>query len=220
MEPAPSPSAAPLPADRPLLRRWQQEQGGQPGAMDRRPGGPLLGGGGANRFNRPNAGVRPDGQPRPWATALQALTPEEQHRMLLARQAAMRDRVVTGAIREAMIRADPNVAPVIEKFEKSLREARGVQQGRLQRRLDFLTEEERQVLVHARQAVQNDPAVASARQQVETAPTPEARRQAERAREEAVKAAMIRTDARVGAVLEKIRNAPPAAPMPPASAGR
>ena len=129
---------------------------------------------------------------------------------------------MTGAIREAMIRADPNVAPVLEKFEKSLREARGVQQGRLQRRLDFLTEEERQILVRARQAVQNDPAVVSARQQVEAATIPEARRQAERIREEAVKAAMIRTDARVGAVLEKIRNAPPAASAPaaPAPAGR
>lgn len=215
-----SPSPAPTPAARPPLRRWQQEQGGPLGAAERRPAGDPLFDGSVNRFNRPGAGMRPDGQPRPWFTALQTLTPEERQKLLSARQAAMRDRAVTGAIREAMIRADPNVAPTIDKFEKSLREARGVQQGRFQRRLDFLTEEERQILVRARQAVQNDPAVVSARQQLEAATTPEARRQAERTREEAVKTAMIRTDGRVGAVLEKIRNAPPAAPVAPAPTGR
>lgn len=153
---------------------------------------------------------------------MQSLPPEDRQRLRAARQAAMQDPQVRAALerrqaeqrefqntmKDAVKRADPSVAPLIDRLEKSIQERRAQQFQGFQRRLDFLTPDERQILLQTRRAVQGDPALAAARQQGLAAPAgdPAARQQAMRVYHEAMKNAMMRQDPRVGPILEKIRS--------------
>ncbi len=120
------------------------------------------------------------------------------------------------AMRSALLKADPSLAPTIERLEKSVREQRGAQMKKFEQRLGFLSPEERMTLLRARQAVQADAGVAAARQQRDAATFPEARQQAARIYNEAVKNAMIRQDPQVGQIIEKVRQQrPPVVPIPP-----
>lgn len=152
---------------------------------------------------------------------MQSLKPEERQRLRAARQAALQDPQVRAALerrqaeqrafqqtmKEAVKRADPSVAPLIDRLEKAIQDRRAQQFQGLQRRLEFLSAEERQILLQARRAVQADPSLAAARQQGLAAPAGDAaaRQQALRVYHEAMKNAMIRQDPRVGPILEKIR---------------
>lgn len=152
---------------------------------------------------------------------MQSLPPEDRQRLRAARQAALQDPQVRAALerrqaeqrefqntmKDAVKRADPSVAPLIDRLEKTIQERRAQQFQGFQRRLDFLTPDERQILLQTRRAVQGDPALAAARQQGLAAPVGDAvaRQQAMRVYHEAMKNAMIRQDPRVGPILEKIR---------------
>ncbi|MBS0657139.1 MAG: hypothetical protein JSR82_02685 [Verrucomicrobia bacterium] len=152
---------------------------------------------------------------------MQSLSPEDRQRLRAARLAAFRDPQVQAALqrrqaeqrafqqtmKEAVKRADPSVAPLIDRLEKTIQDRRAQQFQGLQRRLDFLSTEERGILLQARRAVQADPALAAARQQGLAIPAGDAaaRQQALRVYHETMKNAMIRQDPRVGPILEKIR---------------
>ncbi|OAI43164.1 hypothetical protein AYO41_02645 [Verrucomicrobia bacterium SCGC AG-212-E04] len=170
------------------------------------------------------------------AAALASLTPEDRQRIRSARIAAMNDPAVRAAmanrqldprtfrmaVRDAMIKSDPSLAPTFQKVQQAVQQARGAQIEKFQKRLGFLSDDERSALMKSRQAVQNDPAVASARQQRDAATTAEARQQAERIYQATVQTAMIHTDARIGPILDKIRQqqvvpAPKASPAQPAT---
>ena len=212
--------------------------GGNPNAPQR----PFFGGGqrfqNGGRWAGPN-GVRPgNGMQNPArAAAMASLSPEDRQRLRSARMTAMNDpqvraamanrqadpRAFRMAMREAMVKADPALAPTFQKIQQAVQEAHGANLQKFQKRLGFLSDDERSSLMKSRQAVQNDPAVAAARQQREVTTTPEARQQAERVYQQAVQAAMIRTDAKVGPILDKIRqqrvtqppNSAPAPSAPP-----
>ncbi len=211
---------------------------GNPGAqrqMPQFPAGPR--GFGAGRWVGPN-GPRGNNQMQNPARAaiMQSLTPDDRQRLVAARMAAMNDPQVRAAfanrqadpqrfrltMRDAMIKADPSLAPTFQKMQQAAQQARGDTAQKFQKRVGFLSDEERSTLVKSRQAVQNDPAVAASRQQRDAAATPEARQQAERSYQQAVQGAMIRNDAKVGPILDKIRQqrvteppkAAPTAPVP------
>jgi hypothetical protein len=202
--------------------------------------------GGPNRFNGggrwlgPNAmrGANPMQNPRR-AAIMQSLSPEDRQRLVAARMAAMNDPQVRAAfatrqtdpqrfrltMRDAMIKADPSLAPTFQKMQQAAQQARGDQAQKFQKRVGFLSDDERSTLVKSRQAVQNDPAVATARQQRDATTTPEARQQAERVYQQTVQGAMIRNDAKVGPILDKIRQQrvtepPKSAPTSPVPAPR
>ncbi len=202
--------------------------------------------GGPNRFNGGGRWPGPNGmrggnamQNPARAAVMQSLTPEDRQRLMSARAAAMADPQVRAALanrqadprafrltmRDAMIKADPSLAPTFQKMQQAAQQARGVQDQKFQKRVGFLSEDERSTLVKSRQAVQNDPAVASARHQRDAAATPEARQQAERAYQQAVQGAMIRSDAKVAPILDKIRQQrvtepPKSSPTAPTQAPR
>jgi hypothetical protein len=168
---------------------------------------------------------------------MQSLSAEDRQRLFSARMAAMNDPQVRAAfanrqadpqrfrltMRDAMIKADPSVAPTFQKIQQAVQQARGDQAQKFQKRVGFLSDDERSTLVKTRQSVQNDPAVAAARQQRDATTTPEARQQAERVYQQAVQGAMIRTDPKVSPILDKIRQqrvteppkAAPTSPGPP-----
>lgn len=209
---------------------------GNPNAPQR----PFMGGGqrfqNGGRWAGPN-GLRPgNGQQNPArAAALASLSPDDRQHLRAARMAAMNDpqvraamanrqadpRAFRMAVRDAMVKADPALAPTFQKIQQAVQQAKGANLQKFQKRLGFLSDDERALLMKSRQAVQNDPAVAAARQQRDASTTPEARQQAERVYQQAVQAAMIRNDAKVGSILDKIRQQsvtkPPAgAPVPSA----
>ncbi len=205
-------------------QRFRNQQGQGPGQGQMRPW--------MRRFQNQNpgqGGLGQNGGPR--KQFLQSLTPEERRKFRAARQTLMADPQVRAAferraqdgqafrqtMRSAMLKADPSLAPVIERFEKQRREAQGQQLQRFAQRTGFLAPEERETLLRSRQAVQNDPAVVSARQARDAA-TPETLQQATRVYNQAVQAAMIRSDPRVGNILEKVRQQhafpPPASAQP------
>ena len=121
-------------------------------------------------------------------------------------------------MRDAMVKADPSLTPTFQKIQQAMQQARGDQLNKFQKRLGFLSDDERGTLMKSRQAVQNDPAVSTARQQRDAAATPEARQQAERVYQQAVQAAMIRNDGKVGPILDKIRQQRVTEPPKPAPA--
>jgi len=207
---------------------------GNPGMQRPFPGGPNRFGG-PGRFFGPNAmrGGGPMQNPARDAI-MNSLSLEDRQRLMAAHMAAMNDPQVRAAfanrqadprtfrltMRDAMIKADPSLAGTFQKMQQAQQQARGVQNQKFQNRVGFLSEDERATLVKSRQAVQNDPSVAAARQLRDSTTTPEARQQAERTYQQAVQGAMIRNDARVGPILDKIRQQrvtepPKAAPVSP-----
>ena len=181
---------------------------------------PSFGGGGQRFPNGRWGGPNAQGAQNPArAAVLNSLSPEDRQKIRAARMAAMSDPQVRAALanrqadprafrmamRDAMVKSDPSLTPTFQKIQQAVQQARGDQLNKFQKRLGFLSDDERTALMKSRQAVQNDPAVASARQQRDSAATPEARQQAERIYQQAVQSAMIRNDGRVGPILDKIR---------------
>lgn len=152
--------------------------------------------------------------------AMENLTPDEQARLQAARRATARDpavvaarRALMQAERDAMLRQDPTLGPVLDKMRPGGEGGGGGGARRAPlaapaegdgRALAMLTPDERARLATAQRAARTDPAVVSARQAMGSATTPEARRAARQAMQEALRAAMLRTDAGIGTVLEKV----------------
>lgn len=150
--------------------------------------------------------------------ALAALAPEEQQKFRAARRATRGDqgvinarRTLQQAERDALLRADPTLGPTLDKLQAA-RPDRGFRSrgggnmgGRMGRNLANLSEEERTKLRSAHRAAQSDPAVASARQEIQSATTPEARRAAARQMRKAVRSAMLRSDPSVAPIIQKMR---------------
>lgn len=161
--------------------------------------------------------------------AMENLSPEEQTRVQTARQATNRDpavvearRALMQAEREAMLKQDPTLGPVLDKmhphggpggggagFGKG-KKNKGLAAGGPAadapddgKGLPMLTPEERTRLINAQRAARQDAAVVSARQVMQSATTPEAKRAARQTMQEALRAAMTRADAGIGPILEK-----------------
>ena len=126
--------------------------------------------------------------------------------MVAARRALMQ------AERDTMLRQDPTLGPVLDKMHPGGgARGGGARRGPLaapaaedSRALAMLTPDERTRLATAQRAARTDPAVVSARQAMGAATTPEARRAARQEMQEALRAAMLRTDAGIGTVLDKV----------------
>lgn len=155
------------------------------------------------------------------------LTPEERERVRAARRAVAKDPAVrqarrawVQAEREAMLRQDPTLGPVLDKLGPRFGDGGGGRRGERDfggddafgpgrsggggARRAMLTPEERARLASAQRAARQDPAVLAARQNLQAATTPEARRAARRTMRAALRAAMLRADAGVGAILDKV----------------
>ena len=159
---------------------------------------------------------------------MENLTPEEQARVRTARRATAKDpavvaarRALMQAERDAMLKQDPTLGPVLDKLRPGRRGGGASQRvpgaGDVPRKelapapapdhgrgLAMLTPDERSRLPTAQRTARQDPAVVSARQALQAAPRPEARRAARQTMQEALRAAMLRTDADIGTILEKV----------------
>lgn len=135
----------------------------------------------------------------PLRAAMEALTPEERKQFMEARQKAeaapevaetktkaMEARkAVMEAMKAAMVKADPSLAPIVEKMHA----AGGPKE---------LTPEERQKLQAARKSAMADPDVQKA--MAEAQPL-------EKAHRDALHAAMLKADPTIGPILEKVEAA-------------
>lgn len=161
--------------------------------------------------------------PPPWAEA--KLSPDEAQRLAAAREKVKDDPTIKSlresrkalddqlekAFDAAMVSADPSLAPVLEKVKQARNEAKGMRD-----RFESLTPDEKQKLKAAREAAKNDPAVVAAREKMQAAQTPEAKREAGRAMHEAMKAAMLKQNPDLASLIEKIgpKHGGPGGPPP------
>lgn len=136
------------------------------------------------------------------------------------------------ALREAMVAADPSIAPILEKFEsrkhcpgEGKRRAFSPENGKERGNAALgtkewkhhgpppgmanLTEQERNQLRAAHEQIKNDPSIVAARQALRSAATPEARRAAHEALRQASDAALLKADPSLGPILEKLHQAGP-----------
>jgi hypothetical protein len=119
------------------------------------------------------------------------------------------DKQLESAMNAAIVAADPGLAPTLEKVKQSRDRARGMRD-----RFESLTPEQREQLKAARQAAQDDPEVMAAREKMRAADSPEARREAGRAMQEAMKAAAIKKNPDLAPLLEQL-GPPPGEPRGP-----
>ena len=162
---------------------------------------------------------QPDGPRGPMA----GLDREEAQRLAAARDKAKDDPTVRSlkeardavdkqlenAMNAAILAADPGLAPTLEKVKQSRDRARGMRD-----RFESLTPQQRDQLKSARQAAQDDPEVVAAREKMKSASSPEARREAGRAMQEAMKAAALKQNPDLAPLLEQL-GPPPGGPRGP-----
>ncbi len=164
----------------------------------------------------------------------QNLSPEDRQKLMQARRAALADpsvqsaktegdpRAFHQAVRAAMLRDDPSVAPILAKVRAGA-ERRGAdgpsgqpgqpanhaQQGsgnsEMEKRIAFLPEDERSRLRRAYAAASSDPQFAAQRQQWMAASTAEAKAQAGKSYRAAVRNAMLRNDPSIAPILQKVQ---------------
>ncbi len=152
------------------------------------------------------------------------LSREERDRLAKARDKAMEDPTVRSlqearealdkqleaAMDAAVLAADPSLAPTIEKIKASKGRAKGMRD-----RFESLTPEQKESLKSAREAAKDDPGVVAAREKMESAKSPEERREARDAMHEAMKAAMTKKSPELAPLLEKLGPPPPHGPRGP-----
>jgi hypothetical protein len=117
--------------------------------------------------------------------------------LLSARESV--DEQIKNAMHAAILAAEPDLAPALERVRQSSERAGAVKQG-----LRELTPEQRQQLQAARAAAQQDPAVIAAREQLKAADQPEARRAAARGVGAAMQEAMLRHDPSLAPLLAQM----------------
>jgi len=155
------------------------------------------------------------------------LNREEAQRLRAAKKIAAKDPTVRSlkearkaideqlelATSAAMLSADPGLGPVLEKVKESRQRAKGMRD-----RWDSLSPEQRESLKEARQAAEKDPEVVAMRQKLQSAESPEAKRQAAEEMRAAMKAATLRQNPELVPLLEKLGPPPgrrgPAGPPP------
>ena len=111
------------------------------------------------------------------------------------------------AMREAMMKADPELAEMLKKFAGKRMQNRwneGHPPG-----LGNLSDADREKLMAAREKAKADPAVVAAVQMRDAAKTPEERAAAAGEFLKAMRAALLKVDPTLGPVLEKIKPPPP-----------
>lgn len=127
-------------------------------------------------------------------------------------------------VRDAMLAADPSLAPVLAKIEppesrrkqwKDLRQGKWDMSRKWRHHgpppgMANLSEQESTQLKAAHELTKNDPSVSAARDALKTAATPEARRAALEALRQASDAALLKADPALGPILEKLHQAQPA----------
>jgi hypothetical protein len=143
---------------------------------------------------------------------------EEKTRLKAAHDAAMKDPAVRAiredkdkdspavqqAVRDAMVRIDPTIGPLIDKAQAGRRQSND-SEGDNEDQPQALTASEKEQLRKAHAATRNDPAVITARKQFEAASTTEAKSKASKALREATRAAMLRANPGIKPLLEKTR---------------
>jgi len=160
---------------------------------------------------------------------LEHLPPELRKRFEAARNKAMQDPAVQelkkkadaageefrAAMREAMMKADPELASMLkEKMEDKVRVGKD---GHRPDASGFanLSETDRQKLMAAREKAKDDPSVQAAEAKKKDAKTPEQRQAAMEEFHQAMKQALIKADPTIGPILDQLK--PPQGP--PAAAG-
>lgn len=111
------------------------------------------------------------------------------------------------AMREAMMKADPELAEMLKKFTEKRMPNRW-NEGRPPG-LGNLSDADREKLMAAREKAKSDPAVVAAVQMRDVAKTPEERAAAAGEFLKAMRAALLKVDPTLGPVLEKMKPLPP-----------
>jgi hypothetical protein len=182
---------------------------GTPQDLRAQPGSPAGPGAPSERPGKPH--WKKHGQPG--GPMVPGLPPEEAKRLATAREKAKDDPTVRSlieardaldeqleqAVNAAILAADPGLAPTLEKVKQSRNRAKGIRD-----RFESLTPEQREQLKSARLAAKNATEVVAAREKMKSADSPEARLEAGKALFQAMKAAMIRQDPGLAALLERL----------------
>lgn len=189
-----------------------------PGAMDGPPDPPP-----------PGAPMREKMRDKMRDRMMDGLSPELRQRFETVREKVMQDPKIQelrkkadaaseefrNAMREAMIKADPELAEAIKENAR-----RGGKRGDDRGPgLANLSEGDRQKLMAARETAKADPAVVAAEQKKEAARTPEERRAAGEEFHKAMRDALLKADPTLGPVLETIKPPKHRPPGPGPDAG-
>lgn len=164
------------------------------------------------------------------------LAPEDRQKLMAARKAALADpavqsakaggdkRAAAKAMREAMLRSDPSVGPLLDKVRAEKRQERtrgpspapgtvttakggGVKRGgAVSQQLAFLPADERARLIGASRTAQGDPKVVALRQAWTAAATPEAKVQAGKAYRTGLRDVMLRNDPSLAPIVQKVQD--------------
>jgi len=113
------------------------------------------------------------------------------------------------AMREAMMKADPELAEMLKGFAAKTK-GRGEGGG-----LGNLSEGERQKLMSARSKAKDDPAVEAASAKRKNAKTPEERAAADKEFHDAMRTALLKADPSLGPILDQIKPDGPRRQRPP-----
>lgn len=151
------------------------------------------------------------------------LTPDEAKRLAEAREKAKNDPTVRSleearkaldqqlqtAMRAAILAADPELAPTLDKVQQSRERAKGMRD-----RFQSLPPEKKQDLKAAHEAAKQDPAVIAARKKLDAANSPEEKMQARREMHEAMRAAVLKQNPDLAPLIDQLGRKGPRGPRP------
>ncbi len=154
-----------------------------------------------------------DGQAQRKFGRLDGLTPDEAKRLAEAREKAKNDPTIRSleearkaleeqiqnAMRAAILAADPQLAPTLDKVKKSGERVKGMRD-----RFQSLPSEKKEALKAAHESAKQDPTVIAAKQKLNAASTPEEKMKAGREMHEAMRAAVLKQNPDLAPLLDQI----------------
>jgi hypothetical protein len=170
--------------------------------------------------------------PKSLARFLESLSPETRKRFMAAREKALQDpklqqlrqtaetakRDFLKAMRDKMLEIDPGLADIVKKWVSERKSWKGQKHEGSSSVFGNLSDDELDKLMSARQKAKSDPAVQAAEKKKREANTLEEQNAASEDYRKAMREAMLKADASIAALLEKMAPKPPPSPNP-ANAG-
>lgn len=167
----------------------------------------------AQENNAPGTGAPSGGQNQRKFAPPGGLTPDEAKRLAEAREKAKNDPTVRSleearksldqqlqnAMRAAILAADPQLAPTLDKVKQSGDRAKGMSD-----RFQKLPPEKKEALKAAHEAAKQDPAVIAAKQKLDAATSPEEKMQARSEMHEAMRAAVLKKNPDLAPLLDQL----------------
>lgn len=161
----------------------------------------------------PGMGASSDGQNQRKFAPPGGLTPDEAKRLAEARDKAKNDPTVRSleearkaldqqlqtAMRAAILAADPQLAPTLDKIKQSGDRVKGMRD-----RFQSLPSEKKEALKNALESAKQDPAVIAAKKKLDAATSPEEKMQARREMHETMRASVLKKNPDLAPLLDQL----------------